>query len=149
MGIFTFGIKDLRSYNEMAAKKPEDQVLNGLVVQMSQIGMRALVNDQARVLKCSRKIWSQLNNIIEILEIESTEFVEVLEEQLKQRQQFEEMEKYNDANTQSKSDPKKIYTVLHVVNLRTRMDLPLSEIFFRNISQIAVSIPSMDTFFDK
>ncbi|KAE8023617.1 hypothetical protein FH972_009292 [Carpinus fangiana] len=50
------------------------------------------------------------------------------------------------AATQSKSDPTdKIYTVLHAVNLRTRMDPPLSVNYFGNISRIAISIPSMDT----
>lgn len=51
------------------------------------------------------------------------------------------------AATQSKSDPDgKIYTILHAVNLRTRMDPPLSENYFGNISRIAISsIPSMET----
>jgi hypothetical protein len=53
---------------------------------------------------------SQLHNTSGILEIESKKIVEVPEEQLEQRQQFEEMENYNDVDTQSKSDPDKIYT---------------------------------------
>lgn len=50
------------------------------------------------------------------------------------------------AATQSKSNPAgKIYTVLHAVNLRTRMDPPLSVNYFGNISRIAISIPSVDS----
>lgn len=63
------------------------------------------------------KILSQLHNISGIVEIESKKIVEVPEEQLEQRQQFEEMEKYNDVDTQSKSDPYKIYTFLQTYAL--------------------------------
>ncbi|OWM76173.1 stemmadenine O-acetyltransferase-like [Punica granatum] len=38
----------------------------------------------------------------------------------------------------------KIYTLLHAVNLRTRMEPPLSERNFGNISRIAITIPSTD-----
>ncbi|KAG6713754.1 hypothetical protein I3842_05G169500 [Carya illinoinensis] len=49
------------------------------------------------------------------------------------------------ATTQSKSDQqRKLYTVLHAVNLRTRMDPPLLENYFGNISRVAISVPSMD-----
>jgi shikimate O-hydroxycinnamoyltransferase len=49
------------------------------------------------------------------------------------------------ATTQPKSDPNKIYTVLHAINLRTRLDPPLPENNFGNISRIAISVPSIDT----
>lgn len=39
---------------------------------------------------------------------------------------------------------KKTYTVLHAVNLRSRMEPALSERNFGNISRIAVSMPGMD-----
>ncbi|KAK4423914.1 Stemmadenine O-acetyltransferase [Sesamum alatum] len=45
--------------------------------------------------------------------------------------------------TEMKADPNKIYTVLHAVNLRTRLDPPLSEYHFGNISRLAVAMPSM------
>lgn len=48
------------------------------------------------------------------------------------------------ASTQPKSDPNKIYTVLHAINLRTRLDPPLPNNYFGNISRIAISVPSMD-----
>ncbi|KAM4109596.1 hypothetical protein ACJW30_03G131700 [Castanea mollissima] len=48
------------------------------------------------------------------------------------------------ASTQPKSDPNKIYTVLHAINLRTRLDPPLPNNYFGNVSRIAISVPSMD-----
>ncbi|KAL2484476.1 HXXXD-type acyl-transferase family protein [Abeliophyllum distichum] len=48
------------------------------------------------------------------------------------------------SSTQEKHDPDKIYTVLHAVNLRTRLDPPLSEHYFGNISRLAIAIPSME-----
>ncbi|KAL2233691.1 vinorine synthase-like [Sesamum indicum] len=45
--------------------------------------------------------------------------------------------------TQMKADPNKIYTVLHAVNLRTRLDPPLSEYHFGNISRLAIAMPSV------
>lgn len=54
------------------------------------------------------------------------------------------------ASTQTKSDANnasehaKLYSVLHAVNLRTRMDPPLSEHHFGNISRIAVTTPAAD-----
>lgn len=44
-----------------------------------------------------------------------------------------------------KSDPNKIFTVLHAVNLRTRVDPPLSEYYFGNICCFTVStVPYME-----
>ena len=48
------------------------------------------------------------------------------------------------ASTQPKSEPNKIYTLLHAINLRTRLDPPLPNNYFGNISRIAISVPSMD-----
>ncbi|KAL0372949.1 UNVERIFIED_CONTAM: Vinorine synthase [Sesamum calycinum] len=45
--------------------------------------------------------------------------------------------------TEMKADPNKIYTVLHAVNLRTRLDPPLSEYHFGNISRLAIAMPSV------
>ncbi|KAL0447212.1 UNVERIFIED_CONTAM: Stemmadenine O-acetyltransferase [Sesamum latifolium] len=42
-----------------------------------------------------------------------------------------------------KADPNKIYTVLHAVNLRPRMDPPLSEYHFGNIFQLAIARPTV------
>ncbi|KAG8383265.1 hypothetical protein BUALT_Bualt05G0166400 [Buddleja alternifolia] len=42
-----------------------------------------------------------------------------------------------------KPDPNKVYTVLHAVNLRTRLDPPLSEYHFGNISRLAIAVPDM------
>ncbi|CAI9761722.1 unnamed protein product [Fraxinus pennsylvanica] len=47
-------------------------------------------------------------------------------------------------STQAKHDPNKIHTVLHAVNLRTRLDPPLSEHYFGNISRLAIAIPSVE-----
>lgn len=35
--------------------------------------------------------------------------------------------------------------VLHTVNLRTRMDPPLPESYFGNVSSFAIALPSMDS----
>ncbi|XP_030527727.1 stemmadenine O-acetyltransferase-like [Rhodamnia argentea] len=43
------------------------------------------------------------------------------------------------------SENDKIYTVLHAVNLRPRMDPPLSDRHFGNISRIALAMPTIDT----
>ncbi|KAK3418942.1 stemmadenine O-acetyltransferase [Eucalyptus grandis] len=43
------------------------------------------------------------------------------------------------------SENDKIYTVLHAVNLRPRMDPPLSDRHFGNISRIALTRPTVDT----
>ncbi|KAK4423915.1 Stemmadenine O-acetyltransferase [Sesamum alatum] len=45
--------------------------------------------------------------------------------------------------TETKADPNKMYTVLHSINLRTRLDPPLSEYHFGNISQPRVAVTSM------
>ncbi|KAL0408530.1 UNVERIFIED_CONTAM: Stemmadenine O-acetyltransferase [Sesamum radiatum] len=42
-----------------------------------------------------------------------------------------------------KADPNKIYTVLHAVNLRPRMDPPLSECHFGNMFQVAIAMPTL------
>ncbi|XVE85231.1 hypothetical protein DITRI_Ditri17bG0075000 [Diplodiscus trichospermus] len=49
------------------------------------------------------------------------------------------------AATQGKPDPEKLYTVLHAVNLRTRMDPPLPEYYFGNISRFTVALPSINS----
>ncbi|XP_022726799.1 vinorine synthase-like [Durio zibethinus] len=48
------------------------------------------------------------------------------------------------AATQEKVDQGKIYTVIHAMNLRTRMDPPLPNHHFGNISRPAIAVPSMD-----
>lgn len=45
--------------------------------------------------------------------------------------------------TEMKPDPNKIYTVLHAVNLRTRIEPPLSEYHFGNISRLAIAMPEV------
>ncbi|KAJ9176250.1 hypothetical protein P3X46_011585 [Hevea brasiliensis] len=49
------------------------------------------------------------------------------------------------AATQVKDEPDKLYTVLHAVNLRPRMDPPLSELHFGNISRIAIAVADMES----
>ncbi|KAM3753927.1 hypothetical protein ACB098_03G129100 [Castanea mollissima] len=49
------------------------------------------------------------------------------------------------ATTQGNLDPERLYTVLHAVNLRTRMDPPLSECYFGNISRFSIATPCMDS----
>ncbi|XP_041013580.1 stemmadenine O-acetyltransferase-like [Juglans microcarpa x Juglans regia] len=49
------------------------------------------------------------------------------------------------AVTQENIEKERLYTVLHAVNLRTRMDPPLPEYYFGNISGFAIATPSMDT----
>lgn len=46
--------------------------------------------------------------------------------------------------TESKLDTNKIHTVLHAVNLRTRVDPPLPANYFGNISRLAIAVPSME-----
>lgn len=50
------------------------------------------------------------------------------------------------AATQVKSGiaPKRLYSIVHAVNLRTRIDLPFLEHSFGNICRIAMTIPSLD-----
>lgn len=48
------------------------------------------------------------------------------------------------AATQEKADQGKLYTVIHAMNLRTRMDPPLPNHHFGNISRPAIAVPSMD-----
>ncbi|KAB2626781.1 vinorine synthase-like [Pyrus ussuriensis x Pyrus communis] len=48
------------------------------------------------------------------------------------------------ASTQGKPNPNTLYKVLHAVNLRTRMDPPLPEYHFGNVSRFAMSSPSFD-----
>lgn len=48
------------------------------------------------------------------------------------------------AATQEKIDKTKLYTVIHAMNLRTRMDPPLTNHHFGNISRTAIAVPSMD-----
>ncbi|PIN26397.1 Vinorine synthase [Handroanthus impetiginosus] len=45
--------------------------------------------------------------------------------------------------TELQPDPNKIHTVLHAVNLRTRLDPPLSEYHFGNISRLAIAVPAV------
>ncbi|KAJ9709676.1 hypothetical protein PVL29_001247 [Vitis rotundifolia] len=49
------------------------------------------------------------------------------------------------AATHGKAGPERIYTVLHSVNLRTRMDPPLPENYFGNVSRLAIATPCMDS----
>ncbi|XP_068332340.1 stemmadenine O-acetyltransferase-like [Pyrus communis] len=48
------------------------------------------------------------------------------------------------ASTQGKPNPNTLYKVLQAVNLRTRMDPPLPEYHFGNVSRFAMSSPSFD-----
>ncbi|CAL8993926.1 unnamed protein product [Prunus brigantina] len=48
------------------------------------------------------------------------------------------------ASTQGEPNPKKIYKVLHAVNLRTRMDPPLPEYHIGNVSRFAIATLSFD-----
>ncbi|XVF43806.1 hypothetical protein PTKIN_Ptkin02bG0070200 [Pterospermum kingtungense] len=48
------------------------------------------------------------------------------------------------AATQEKLDQTKLYTVIHATNLRTRMDPPLTNHHFGNISRPAIAVTSMD-----
>ncbi|KAA8529717.1 hypothetical protein F0562_034183 [Nyssa sinensis] len=48
------------------------------------------------------------------------------------------------AATRADSVPENLYTVLHAVNLRTRMDPPLPEHSFGNLYRIAIATPSME-----
>ena len=48
------------------------------------------------------------------------------------------------AVTHGMANPKRVYTILHPVNLRTRMDPPLPENYFGNIIRFAITTPSMD-----
>ncbi|KAA8529714.1 hypothetical protein F0562_034186 [Nyssa sinensis] len=48
------------------------------------------------------------------------------------------------AATRADSVPEKLYTVIHAVNLRTRMDPPLPEHSFGNLYRIAIATPSME-----
>ncbi|KAL0297062.1 UNVERIFIED_CONTAM: Stemmadenine O-acetyltransferase [Sesamum radiatum] len=45
--------------------------------------------------------------------------------------------------TQRKADPNNIYTVHYTVNLRPRLDPPLSEYHFGNTSWLAIAMPTM------
>ena len=45
----------------------------------------------------------------------------------------------------SKLDPERLYTVLHAVNLRTRMDPPVPDCYFGNISRFSIATPSIDS----
>ncbi|KAL0323532.1 UNVERIFIED_CONTAM: Vinorine synthase [Sesamum angustifolium] len=47
------------------------------------------------------------------------------------------------SSMETKADPNKIYTVLHAVNLRTRLDPPLSEYHFSNIYWLAKAMPTV------
>lgn len=44
----------------------------------------------------------------------------------------------------TRSDPNKIHIVLHAINLRSRIDPPLSENHFGNISRIAIAVPAAE-----
>ncbi|EYU22560.1 hypothetical protein ABFS82_05G022900 [Erythranthe guttata] len=46
--------------------------------------------------------------------------------------------------TEMKPEPNKIYTVLHAVNLRNRLEPPLSDNHFGNISRLAIAVPAVD-----
>ncbi|OMO81492.1 Transferase [Corchorus olitorius] len=48
------------------------------------------------------------------------------------------------ATTQEKTDLEKMYTVIQAMNLRTRMDPPLPNHYFGNISRPAIAMPLMD-----
>ena len=48
------------------------------------------------------------------------------------------------AVTHMMANPKRVYTILHAVNLHTRMDPPLPKIYFRNIIRFAITTSSMD-----
>ena len=48
------------------------------------------------------------------------------------------------AVTHGMVDPRRVYTILHAVNLSIRMDLPLTENYFGNIVRFAITTPSMD-----
>jgi shikimate O-hydroxycinnamoyltransferase len=49
------------------------------------------------------------------------------------------------ATTQQEEDPNKVYAVFHIANLRTRLDPPLSEDYFGNLSVPTVSVLPWDT----
>ncbi|XP_062110555.1 stemmadenine O-acetyltransferase-like [Humulus lupulus] len=42
------------------------------------------------------------------------------------------------------TDDNRVFTVLHAINLRTRVDPPLPENYFGNISRIAISVPPLE-----
>ncbi|KAL8550665.1 hypothetical protein ACS0TY_009179 [Phlomoides rotata] len=46
--------------------------------------------------------------------------------------------------TETEPDPNKIYTVIHAVNLRARVDPPLSERHFGNFSRFALTTPAVE-----
>nr|POE96283.1 vinorine synthase [Quercus suber] len=49
------------------------------------------------------------------------------------------------ATTQPEHDPNKVYVEFHIANLRTRLDPPLSEDYFGNMSAPAVAVLPWDT----